>query len=162
MKSAKELFSAVGIRGVLIPAGRRSILLPNVAVAEIISFKSQTPPTPKEDAPKWLLGHINWRSVNLPIISWERLVENREPNWQEPRIRIAVLNTINGNRNLTHIGLLSAGITRLIKIRPEILEEDTNFPIKSPLIKAAATIAGTEVWIPDLDQLEKQLLTLPR
>lgn len=150
-------FSEQGIRGVLIPAGQRYILLPNAAVAEIIVFKN---PTPSPGAPAWLLGRLDWRGLNIPIISWERLVEGLQPNWGEQRIRIAVLNTLNGNPAVTHIGLLSVGLTRLTRIRADILHEDKTSTLSSNLIKASVSITGLPAWIPDLDELERKILTI--
>lgn len=163
----RSLFSEQGLRGVLIPAGHKHILLPNAAVAEIIVFRE---PTPKAGMPNWLLGFIDWRGLKTPVIAWERLVEKREPAWKTQRTYIAVLNTLNGNPAVTHIGLLSIGVSRLTRIRAEIVAEDKNETLTSPLIKAAVTITSTIAdsimrlpsWIPDLDELEQQVAMLSK
>jgi chemosensory pili system protein ChpC len=107
-----------------------------------------------------LLGILDWRGLNIPVITWERLVEKSEPAWKTQRMYIVILNTLNKNPAVSHIGLLSVGISRLTRIRADILEEDQEAAINSPLIKssvkvtnATADLLSIRAWIPDLDQL---------
>lgn len=142
------------IRGVLLPVGERPLLLPNAAVAEVIGFLE---PEPQSEIPDWLLGRIEWRGRHVPVVSWERMVEGREPDWNAQRVRIAVLNTLNGNPDLPHIGILSVGLARLVRIHANALTEDPLGEDTSPLVSAAVVIADSTAWIPDLDELERQV-----
>jgi chemosensory pili system protein ChpC len=132
-------------------------LLPNTAVAEVIGFKD---PQPRDDAPDWLLGRIDWRGRRIPVISWERAVEESEPDWSASRVRIVVLNTPNGNPALTHIGVLSVGIARLARIRVDTLTEEPMDEKASPLVRASVIITGVPAWIPDLDELERWVVSI--
>jgi chemosensory pili system protein ChpC len=143
------------IRGVLLPVGERYLLLPNAAVAEMIVFQE---PEPREGMPDWLLGWIEWRGRQIPVMSWERAVEGREPDWDARRVRIAVLNTLNGNPAVPHIGLLSAGVARLARIRPDTLEEGLASDVTSPLVIASVIITEVPAWIPNLDELERWIV----
>jgi chemosensory pili system protein ChpC len=81
---------------------------------------------------------------------------------------IAILNTLNKNPAVTHIGLLSIGVSRLIRIRADILTEDNDETLVSPLIKSAIHVSSSmasnitklPAWIPDLDELEKVMCSL--
>jgi len=147
-----RVFSAQEIRGVLLPVGRHYLLLPNAAVAEVIAFEE---PKTQPGAPDWLLGQLAWRGRTIPVVSWERAVEESEPDWEARRVRIVVLNTLNGNSALPHIGILSVGIARLARIRADVLAEDPTEETASPLVKASVFITGLPAWIPDLDELER-------
>lgn len=162
---SRRSFVEPGMRGVLIAAGSKHLLLPNVAVAEIISFRE---PQPRLGVPEWLLGILDWRGLHIPVITWERLVEKNEPAWNSQRMYIAILNTLNKNPAVTHIGLLSIGASRLTRIRAEILTPDTNETLTSPLITATVsvtsvltdTIIQLPAWIPNLDELEQVVARL--
>jgi chemosensory pili system protein ChpC len=145
------------IRGVLVPVGSRHLLLPNAAVAEVIGFED---PQPQDNAPDWLLGRIDWRGRRIPVISWERAVEGNEPDWSASRVRIVLLNTLNGNPALTHIGVLSVGIARLARIRADTLSEEPMGEVASPLVRASVIITGVPAWIPDLDELERWVVSI--
>jgi len=152
-------FSAQEIRGVLLPVGISHLLLPNAAVAEVITFQE---PEPQDGAPDWLLGWITWRGRHIPVISWERAVEGGEPDWGARRVRIVVLNTLNGNPDLPHIGVLSVGVARLARIRADTLAEDPTGRGASPLVKASVIITGLAASIPDLDELERWVVSVRR
>jgi chemosensory pili system protein ChpC len=156
MKESRVV-GAEEIRGVLLPAGSRPLLLPNAAVAEVIGFQE---PDPAEGAPDWLLGRIDWRGRRVPVVSWERAVDGGEPDWDARRVRIAVLNTMNGNPQVPHIGLLSVGVARLARISAESLAEDPEGRVESPWVLESVTIAEQPAWIPDLDELERQVVAL--
>jgi chemosensory pili system protein ChpC len=163
--NSRRSFVEQGMRCVLIPVGQKHLLLPNAAVAEIFSFRE---PKVRVDAPRWLLGMLDWRGLNIPVITWERLVEKQEPAWKSQRMYIAILNTLNKNPAVTHIGLLSIGVSRLIRIRADVLTEDNDETLVSPLIKSAIHVSSSmasnitklPAWIPDLDELEKVMCSL--
>ncbi|MBW3067889.1 chemotaxis protein CheW, partial [Pseudomonas aeruginosa] len=50
--------SAASLTGLLVPLADRTLLLPNVAVAELIPYRA--PPT-SDGAPGWVRGPIAWR-----------------------------------------------------------------------------------------------------
>ncbi|NER61296.1 chemotaxis protein CheW, partial [Pseudomonas sp. MAFF212428] len=56
------------LTGLLLPLSDRCLVLPNVAVAELIGYQACTA---SPDQPAWLLGWIDWRSQRLPLLSFE-------------------------------------------------------------------------------------------
>ncbi len=145
------------IRGVTLPVGERSLLLPNAAVAELIAYQA---PEPQSGAPDWLLGHLDWRGVRIPVVSVEKALQIPAAAAESKRMRIAVLNTLNGNEKLPYIGVLTVGISRLARIHPDSLAEDPDDPIRSELILKSVQMADQPAWIPDLDALEKWISAL--
>ena len=57
----------------LIPMNGRPWLIPNIVVAEVIPLRQPDRPG---HGPEWLLGWINWREQDLPLISYEKLNES--------------------------------------------------------------------------------------
>lgn len=52
-----------------------AVIVPNTAVAELIT---QNTVTPVEGAPDWLLGRGSWRGLDIPLIAFDRLCGERE------------------------------------------------------------------------------------
>jgi chemosensory pili system protein ChpC len=152
--SVVEMSAAGEIRGVLLPLGGHMLLLPNAAVAELIGFQN---PEPDEANPDWLLGNLTWRGRRVPLVSFEQAAGLPRTEQGSQRLRIAVLNTLNGNEELPYIGLLTQGITRLTRVRATSLSDDSEGGSDSALVKAAVLISGQPAWIPDLDELEQRL-----
>ena len=143
-----------GVLVMLLPVAGRSIVLPSPAVAEVVGNQE---PEPDIGAPDWLLGHIDWRGHKIPLLSFERALgqDPSVPNSQRPHI--AVLYTLNGNRNLPYIGLMIHGNARLIRINARNLDEDASDAMDSPLIMRACRVNEESAWIPDLDELERMV-----
>ena len=55
--------TATSITGLLVPLADRTLLLPNVAVAELIPYRA---PHATEGAPSWYLGQVPRRDLRLP------------------------------------------------------------------------------------------------
>jgi len=53
------------IRSLWVPLREMNLLLPNVAVAEISSYRA---PEAQADMPEWFLGMVRWREQSIPVI----------------------------------------------------------------------------------------------
>ncbi|NOZ38258.1 MAG: chemotaxis protein CheW [Gammaproteobacteria bacterium] len=138
----------------LIPLQELKILLPNTAVAEVISY---TRPESVENAPQWMLGNIRWRDENVPLLSFELL--SGVGKQQHAVSRIAVLNTLNGNPRIPYIALLIQSIPQLRLIQEssiEVTEKDEQMDV----VAASVDFSGESVLIPDLDAMEQKLQAL--
>ncbi|MGA7802281.1 MAG: chemotaxis protein CheW [Gammaproteobacteria bacterium] len=127
----------------------RSLLLPNVAVAEIVDFQE---PVPVDGKPEWLLGEVAWRGQQLPVICYEALCGEALPGRQR-EARLAIINTVKDRGGATFYALLTAGIPRLLRIEPGVLVQS------GALGSGAAALAqvhldGQNATIPDLDRVE--------
>lgn len=56
------------LTGLLLPLSDRTLLLPNVAVAELIAYRN---PQVAAGLPQWYLGQVAWRDLRLPLLSFE-------------------------------------------------------------------------------------------
>lgn len=127
----------------LLPLADRQLIVPDVAVAELIGYR---PGVPAGVAAPWDLGDVPWRGRELPLVSFEAACGQTLP-WGE-RVRIAVMHGI-GNA-LPFYALLMQGIPRTLRVDSQLSYIDV--PLAS--LELAAVVAGNEVArVPDLDGL---------
>ncbi|OEC36760.1 chemosensory pili system protein ChpC [Pseudomonas cuatrocienegasensis] len=138
-----------GLTGLLVPLSDRQLLLPNVAVAELIAFRA---PQVSEGMPDWFLGQIAWRDLRLPLLSFEAASSGQAPLGEGARV--AVLNALGGRPKVKFIALLVQGIPRSVKIASDLPAADVEL---APLELGAARVGDDVVRIPDLIGLEQLL-----
>ncbi len=136
------------IRTLIIPLQGRNLLLPNVAVAEVVPYLR---PRAIDAAPDWLLGAISWRGLNIPLISYDRL-QGTHSESALGQARIAVINTVQPNGGLQYYALVTAGIPQLKRVKTDSIQElsaDAGDGLLSQV-----QIGDIEAVIPDLNALE--------
>lgn len=137
---------------VLIPVANRQLLLPNVAVAEIVDYAD--PQAAPKGSPDWLVGHMIWRGLNLPLISYDAANGGRALTPESNRGRIAVLNAISERRQqVPFVAIVTQGIPRLVKVDESLVREiqlETG-----PADRMGVELEGQELYIPNLEYLEK-------
>lgn len=136
------------VRTLIIPLQGRNLLLPNVAVAEIIPYLR---PHAVADAPDWLLGAIGWRGLNIPLISYDRL-QGVHDDGTFGQARIAVINTVRPDGGLDFYALVTAGIPQIKRVNAESIEEVSADAGEGLL--SQVRIGDIEAVIPDLSALE--------
>ena len=138
------------LTGLLLPLADRTLILPNVAVAELIDYQ---PGTFDLDSPPWYLGQVNWRDRQIPLLSFESACGGKTVIAE--RARIVILNTLSGRANLRFIALLVQGIPRSCKLDSQLSYVDV--PLCA-LEQAAVQVVDQVAKIPDLLALEALLL----
>lgn len=134
--------------GLLLPLAGRYLLLPNVAVAELIDYQH---PQHREGAPRWDLGQISWRNQPLPLLSFEAACDGVAVVGD--RARIVVLNAL-GDSGRRFIALLIQGIPRSCRLDAQLSYVDV--PL-APLELAAVQVGDVVARVPDLEGLEALL-----
>ena len=145
------------LSSVMIPVGGRQLLLPNVSIAEVVDYASNDP---SAGAPDWLAGRLDWRGLDLPVISYDAANGGTLTIPGENRGRIVVLNTISSNRKkLRFMALITQGIPSQVRITEEQIKqlEGENGP--ADLMRV--DVDGEAAWIPNLDYLESLASELP-
>ncbi|MFW0757069.1 chemotaxis protein CheW [Pseudomonas sp. H11T01] len=138
------------LTGLLLPLADRNLILPNVAIAELIDYQ---PGTFDFDSPPWYLGLVTWRDRQIPLLSFESACGSNAVIGD--RARIVVLNALGGRPQLKFIALLVQGIPRSYKLDSQLSYVDV--PL-CPLEKAAVQIAEQVAKVPDLLGLEELLV----
>lgn len=139
------------IASLLIPMIGKPLLLPNVSVAEIVSWEQ---PEKEEGSPDWMLGNVEWRGISLPVVSLE-LMNNSEITDAAMGERLAVVNGI-GEMNQSFYAISVQGIPRLVRVFPEELggQEDA---IDDKAYDMTVMVSGERAVIPDLVTVEREL-----
>jgi len=145
-----DVGTEIEIRGVLLPLREAQLLLPNASVSEVVGFEELTP---VPDAPNWLLGILLWRRQEIPLISFEELVEVplSEPG---PRSRVAICNTLGGNPRRPFIGILLTSMPSLVRVSQDVVAPQAKIQDLGPVVKRQVIINGESAWIPDMNSVE--------
>jgi len=91
------------IRSILAPLTDGFVLLPNSTIGEILEF---TPPEPFKQGPKWLLGEIAWCGWQVPVVSYEQLINEKTRTKITSKCRIVIVKTLGESTQVNYIGLL--------------------------------------------------------
>lgn len=139
------------VRSLWVPLEGMNLLVPNVAVAELINYQ---PLDAGEDGPDWLLGRLRWRNCELPVIAMERLFGLKRPQGQ-PASRIAVINSVNASAALPFYAVMTAGIPRLFNADADGLGGSVRDGQQHlDLVADCVRIGSEEALIPDLEQIQ--------
>lgn len=141
---------AESLTGLLMPLADRMLLVPNVAVAELIQYRA---PQAVQGMPAWFLGQVQWRDLSLPLLSFEA-ASSGEPQPVGSAARVAVLNAVGGRDHVKFIALLVQGIPHSIKVDASLARADVEL---APLELDAVNLGDMQARIPDLVGLEQKL-----
>lgn len=154
---------ATDIRGVLIQIQGARLLLPNAAIAEVLSYAD---PDPVDGAPDWLLGRLRWRGWQVPLVSFARLSGIADDEHGGLGSKILVLKALGGDVRLPHFALLTQGFPRLVTVSRETLALASGGPSDEAGDVDAGDPAGVRMQvmlkddaahIPDLEVIEAAL-----
>lgn len=144
---------ALVVRSQLIALESLRLVLPNTAIAEVIGYtKLQLP----KDSPAWFLGYAVWRGQMIPVVSYERMI-NQPGAIPGKRSRIIVLNSISADPERPFYGLLSTGIPRLVSLDMDNLQDAPEIGDTDPLILRQVIADKNAAIIPDQYELEARL-----
>ena len=109
------------IRTILAPLTDGYVMLPNIAIGEILTYTS---PEPFKQGPPWLLGEIAWHGWQVPVINYERLLEPASVTKLTSKTRILIIKTLGESTQVNYIGLVIQGLPRLKKASAKSLVEE--------------------------------------
>jgi chemosensory pili system protein ChpC len=139
------------VRSLWVPLAERKLLVPNVAVAEVINYQ---PLDLVQDGPEWLLGRLRWRDQELPVVSMEQLL-GLHPSRSGRGARISIFNSVKPNSSLAFFATVTAGIPRLFTADADALGASLRSEREFPATVAdCVEIAGEEALIPDLEAIQ--------
>lgn len=139
------------VAGLVIPMSGRPMLVPNVTVAEIVDWQE---PSLVDNSPHWYLGEIDWRGVNIPLLSLE-LMNSPDDDDLDVGTRIAVLNGVGQTKN-NFYAVCVQGIPRLVRVYPSEMGSEETLS-NAPAFHMMVNVSGENVVIPNLDYVEQQI-----
>ena len=141
------------VRSLWVPLRQMNLLLPNVAVAEISSYRA---PNHREGMPEWFLGMVPWREQEIPVISLESVCGLTVPS-NPVFSRLMIVNSVNPESPLKHFAIVTAGLPGLIQFCGDTADEVVDNSFDG--LKCIVRIGCEEAVIPDLPYLQGLLET---
>lgn len=143
------------VRSLWVPLREMNLLLPNVAVAEIGSYRA---PQAQADMPEWFLGMVKWREQTIPVISLEAVCGMNVPS-NPVFSRLMIVNSVSPDSPIEHYAIVTAGLPGLIQFGDDTADEVVEY--EKDGLKCIVRIGQEQAVIPDLEflqgLLEKQL-----
>ena len=140
------------ITSLVIPVGSGQLLLPSVAVAEILH---ECPLDTQLGEPDWLLGLLNWRKHLVPVISIEEIAGLEFLNASESEPRIVILYG-NPENKVPYYAFKTQGMPHSLQVVKDLLLLPKEITDK-PGILASVEIETRLTWLPDLDYMEEAI-----
>ncbi|HET8800294.1 MAG TPA: chemotaxis protein CheW [Marinobacter sp.] len=135
---------------VMIPMNGRQLLLPNVSIAEVVDYASADA---DGHSPDWLVGFLDWRGQNLPVISYDAANGGSLTVPGDNRGRIVVLNTIGEHHNqVPFMALVTQGIPSQARLTEDQIRKLDGESGPADLMEVE--VEGDVAWIPNLEYLE--------
>jgi len=141
------------IRTIVAPLLEGHILLPNVAIAELLAL---TMPEPLKKAPSWVLGELIWNGWQVPIISFEHMIDDTYGNVITSKARILIIKTLGESTQVNYIGLIIQGLPRLRKATSQSLIEKPQKDLPDEVF-SMVTIDELDAYIPELGDLTRRV-----
>ena len=141
------------IRSLWVPLRDANLLVPNVAVAEISSYRV---PSALPGMPEWCLGSVKWSGEDIPVISIEAvcgLSMQSNPVFS----RLMIVNSVRPDSPVHHYAIVTAGLPGLIQFGPDTADQVV--PCANDGLRCIVRIGNEEAIIPDLDYLQGLLET---
>jgi len=138
---------------VLVALQADTLLLPNLAVAEVVAPEGLRP---LPGAPTWFAGLLNWQGRELPIARFE-LLNNGAAEPPSRRTRIAVINCVSTRLSAGRYGILAEGYPHLVTLNRSALRSAEGRPQDSELVLARVRVASQEALIPNLERIEAEM-----
>lgn len=137
------------LKCLLLPMAGPPAIVPNAAVAELIT---QQDVIPGEDTPDWFLGMGTWRGIEIPLIAFDRLCEERP---EAPRTfgRYVVLFGLERDGAPAYYGLRIDALPRAETIDGERLVRADGPAHDSPYVAARARVRDRDCLVPDFEAL---------
>jgi len=152
MQGARDDSDTLG--GIVLPAGDVNLLLPNSAVAEIITYRR---PDPVKSTFAWLLGIIDWRDNLVPVISLAADQGGKAREELGRRACFVVCYLPSGNPELPYVAVLASAAPRLVRFRA-IDIKPASAALTNPFVLHSLSYDSQPALIPNMDAIERAVL----
>ncbi len=144
------------IKCVILTLRSENVMIPNAAIAEIISARDTSH---VENTPDWYVGKMPWRGVDVPLVSFEAAV-GREAKGLNLNTQIAVLYAVSKDAKYPYVGLVVSGVPHVSAFSKNqiITDPDSLLEAEShPMVAQKTRINGAAVSILDIDAIESMV-----
>ncbi len=148
--------SAQVIKCVILTLRTENVMIPNAAIAEIISARDTSR---VENVPDWYVGKMPWRGVDVPLVSFEAAI-GHEVKGLNLNTQVAVLYAVSKDAKDPYVGLVMSGIPHVSNFSKNqiITDPDSLLEAEShPMVAQKTRINGAAVSILDIDAIESMV-----
>ena len=132
------------------------MLLPDIAIAEIIDYHP-VDNADSEDLPDWWLGQLNWRGLEVPLISLES-INHGDFFTQKPSLKIIVVNALHELKNSCgYWAFIALDTPKLQRIQSDSLALAEGQGIGDVTLMDVELL-GQSVSIPNMQKIESLIL----
>lgn len=149
--------SSQSIKCVILTLRTENVMVPNAAVAEIMSAKDTMP---VDNVPEWYLGKMPWNGVEVPLVSFEAAggvaAKNINLNTQ-----IAVFYSVNKEAKYPYVGIVISGVPHVSNFsRDQIITDPESLleEVTHPMVAQRTRINGAAVSILDIGSMESMIV----
>jgi chemosensory pili system protein ChpC len=140
---------------VLVSLASDTLLLPNAAVAEVISAEKMDPPPP--GAPAWFAGKATYNNRQLSVVRFE-VMNGSAAASDTRRTRLAVLQPLTGELRTGQYAIVCQGYPHLVTLNRQALKkEELVSTDDAELVLTRVSIANTNALVPNLEKIEQLL-----
>ena len=143
------------IRVIVAPLSHGHVLLPGSVVAEIVSH---TEPEPLKNTPAWMLGELQWKGWQVPVISYAGMMNKRTRDPVTDQTRILIFKTLSEQAPVPFIGMLIQGMPRMANLDQDTLKEPKRQNCPNGVFRKVL-LDDDEAVIPDLDGISQLIET---
>ncbi len=138
------------IKCILLTLRTENVIVPNAAVAEIISLRGVKK---VDDAPKWLVGKMQWRDVEIPVVSFEAAAEGDNTVVGANQAAIIHLISDDGNSGYPYVALTISGVPHVSLFKKNQIVTDNESTKVHPMVAQRIRINGAAASILDIDSI---------
>ncbi len=146
--------SAKKIKCVLLTLRTENVVVPNAALAEIVSLRDVNK---VDNAPQWLLGKMHWRGVDIPLVSFEAAAEGSSTAMNANQAAVIHLISADGKSVYPYVGLSISGVPHISEFSKEQITVDAQERKAHPMVAQRIRINGAAASILNIDSIASML-----
>lgn len=140
---------------VLVSLASDTLLLPNAAVAEVVSPDGMD--EAPAGAPAWFAGHVTYNNRRLAVVRFE-VLNGGGAGEDSRRTRLAVLQPVTSALRSGQYAIVCQGYPHLVTLnRTALRKEDLQSTDSEDFVFTRVSIANTNALIPNLEKIEQVL-----
>jgi chemosensory pili system protein ChpC len=140
------------LKCILLTLQSENVIVPNASIAEIIPSRDVIE---VENSPEWMLGKMNWRGVDVPLIAFESASGGRSK--VTASTQIAVMYGLNKDSEYPYIGLAISGVPHVSYFKREQIVADEMADNTHPMVAQKIRVNGAAASILDIEAMEEMV-----
>ena len=148
---------SLSVHCVMVPGSQINVLLPGVAIDEIVDNKKISHEPAGAD---WFVGFVEWRGVSVPVVSFDAMLGASVANSKKKGQRVLVLNPLPERGEASRLAILSEGNPKTVTIDDAAVEMELPTDLDIRFAVMGVNVKGRLAVIPDISALLDTFPTL--